>query len=224
MKYFVILPHQLYHKKFIDKDKQIVLWEHPHYFLSFNFNKKKLILHRASMKYYENYLLESGYQVKYIPFNKTFPKIAEYQVFDPIDKIKLPGKYEMIESPNFLLTKELYEIYRNQVTDKFFFKTFYEWGKKQINVIPNIKSKDKDNRKRIPPGTKIPPLPSNKSDKDFIDEASKYVEKHFPNNYGNTDNFIFPISHKVAKTWLKNFIEKKFKDFGPYERQCYSSG
>ena len=42
------------------------------------------------------------------------------------------------------LTKEQYETYRNQVTDKFFFKTFYEWGKKQINVIPNIKSKDSE--------------------------------------------------------------------------------
>ena len=32
-----------------------ILWEHPHYFESFNYNKKKLMLHRGSMKYYYNY-------------------------------------------------------------------------------------------------------------------------------------------------------------------------
>jgi hypothetical protein len=30
----------------------IYLVEHPQYFVKYNFNKKKLILHRASMKYY----------------------------------------------------------------------------------------------------------------------------------------------------------------------------
>jgi deoxyribodipyrimidine photolyase-related protein len=214
---FVILPHQLYNKKYLNKKDQIILWEHPHYFLSHNFNQKKLMLHRASMKYYYDYLKDAGFKVKYLEFQDKFPNISDYTIFDPIDKIDLPNNPEVIESPNFLLTKDLYEEYRKTITEKFFFKTFYEWGKKQINVIPNVKSKDKDNRLRIPPGTIIPKLPTNKSDDEYIKEAAKYVTKHFGNNYGNVENFIFPVSHKVAKTWLKNFIEKKFKDFGPYE-------
>ena len=28
-------------------------------------------------------------------------------------------------------------------------------------------------------------LPDNKSDKKYINEAIKYIKKHFPNNYGN---------------------------------------
>ena len=42
----------------------------------------------------------------------------EYKLFDPINKLKLPGKYEIIDSPNFLLGKELTEKYRKK-TDKF---------------------------------------------------------------------------------------------------------
>ena len=53
----LILPHQLYDKKYIPKDiKDIIIWEHPHYFKKYKYNKKKLVLHRASMKYYYDYL------------------------------------------------------------------------------------------------------------------------------------------------------------------------
>ena len=42
-------------------------------------------------------------------------------------------------------------------------------------------------------------LPTNKSKNDtkYIEEAVKYVEKHFPKNYGTCDNFQLPISHSV---------------------------
>ena len=56
---FVILPHQLFDIKLIRniiKNMDIILWEHPHYFTAYNYNKKKLILHRASMKYYHDML------------------------------------------------------------------------------------------------------------------------------------------------------------------------
>ena len=39
---FIILPHQLFHKKYLPKNiKKIILWEHPQYFTKYNFNKKK---------------------------------------------------------------------------------------------------------------------------------------------------------------------------------------
>ena len=53
------------------------------------------------------------------------------------------------------------------------FHWFYMWGKELVDIIPKIKSKDKENRKKLPKGIKIPPIPSNKSDKHYIDEARK---------------------------------------------------
>ena len=103
---------------------------------------------------------------------------------------------------NFLLTNELQEVYREK-TDKFFFHNFYTWAKKELDIIPNIKSKDKENRQRMPKDFKIPQLPSNdsssKSTKKYIDEAIEYTNKNFPKNYGTTDGFLFPITHKTAK-------------------------
>ena len=28
---------------------------------------------------------------------------------------------------------------------------------------------------------------------------------------------MFPVTHKTAKSWLKNFFKNKFKKFGPYQ-------
>lgn len=142
----VILPNQLFDKKYLDKNDKITLWEHPQYFTKWKYNKKRLMLHIASMNYYKDYLKKAGYKVKYIKYNKEL-KLKNYSIYDPIDRIKLPGNVSILESPNFLLTEENYEKHREK-TDKFFFNSFYMWGKKVIDVIPNVKSQDKDNRKK----------------------------------------------------------------------------
>jgi deoxyribodipyrimidine photolyase-related protein len=212
---FLILPHQLFNKKYLDKKYEYHIYEHPQYFKKYKFNKKKLILHRASMKYYYDYLKDNNFKVKYYDYDEK-PKLTEYTLFDPVDKLKLTGKYTIIDTPNFMLNKELIEKYRNK-TDKFLFTNFYMWSKKELNIYPTLKSKDKMNRKTFNNNINIPKLPSNKSDNKYIKSGINYVKKNFSNNYGNTDNFIYPVTHKTAKKWLKNFISKRFKYFGPYQ-------
>ena len=223
----LILPHQLFDiKKLPSKKemKEIILFEHPQYFTKYNFNKKKLVLHRASMKYYFDYLIKKGYNVKYVNYDKGETIKNCTHCFDPIDKINLSkfgngnGKMEMLESPNFMCTKENYLEYRKK-TQTFFFNSFYMWCKKKVDIIPDIKSQDKYNRNSFDSSIPIPKLPKNSgtSDKKYIEEAKKYVESNFKSNYGEVDNFQFPISHTAANKWLSNFISSKFKVFGPYQ-------
>jgi deoxyribodipyrimidine photolyase-related protein len=68
----------------------------------------------------------------------------------------------------------------------------------------------------VPKGITIPKIPKVKKDK-YYKEALTYVEKHFPKNYGETEEWTFPIDTKGAIKWLKNFIEKRLPKFGPYE-------
>lgn len=225
----IILPHQLFDFKYFPKEEnieEIILYEHPQYFTKYKYNKKRLVMHRASMKAYfdelkSNKTLKNKVKnFKYLEYKdstKSLPK--EAIIFDPIDKLKLPSGWKMIESPNFLLTKEQYQKYRDTKSKKFFFNSFYMWGKKEIDLIPNLKSQDSANRKKMPVGTKIPKLPSNvsKSEEKYIKEAIEYVEKEFPKNYGTSDDFVFPITRRGAKAWLKDFIKKRFKDFGSYQ-------
>ena len=51
----LLLPNPLFDSKYFPKDKEIkkiIIYEHPQYFTKYNFNKKKLVLRKVSMKYY----------------------------------------------------------------------------------------------------------------------------------------------------------------------------
>ena len=50
--------------------------------------------------------------------------------------------------------------------------------KNELDIIKNIKSKDKDNRKRLPKDSDVPSLPNIKECK-YIKEAIKYVNSNF---------------------------------------------
>jgi deoxyribodipyrimidine photolyase-related protein len=215
MNLFLILPNQLFDKKYLNKNYNYIIYEHPHYFKAYNYNKKKIILHRSSMKYYYDYLKYYNFNVKYINYNEKFD-IVDYTMFDSIDKIKLSPNRIVLESPNFLLNKELYEKYRNK-TKTFFFNSFYMWSKKELNIIPTIKSLDKENRNKLNEDIDIPDLSPNIIDTNYIKLGINYVNKNFKDNCGNTDNFIYPISHKTSKKWLIDFIKNKLNNFGNYQ-------
>ena len=66
MDIFIILPlinclilHILISKSLPLNTKKIFIWEHPDFLQKYKFNKKKLLLHRASMKYYHDYLVKN---------------------------------------------------------------------------------------------------------------------------------------------------------------------
>ena len=214
MSRLLVLPNQLFDIKYFTKDiKNVVLYEHPQYFTKYNFNKKKLVLHRASMKKYQDYLEKKGYHVDYLDYSQKLPSNFDI-IFEYTDKLKIPKK-EIIPTPNFLLSMELLEKYRKK-TDKFFFNAFYMWSKKELNILPGVKSQDKSNRKRMPKNLNVPSVPKIKNNA-FVKEAIEYVEKHFSKNYGNCDNFNYPIDHDTAHKWLSEFINKKFNNFGDYQ-------
>jgi deoxyribodipyrimidine photolyase-related protein len=193
----------------------VILYEHPQYFKKYKFNKKKLVLHRASMKYYDDLLKKNNFKVQYVDFKTKLPS-GKHLYFDPIDKLKLKG--HMIETPNFLLSKELMEKYRKK-TKSFMFTNFYMWSKKELDIYPSLKSMDKMNRDRFNNKVKIPKLPSNSNavDSKYIKEAITYVNSNFQNNYGNTDGFMYPVTHATAKKWLVDFFKKRLNNFGPYQ-------
>ena len=123
----LIFPHQLFKKsELLDKSKCYYLVEEHLFFTQYPFHKEKLVLHRASMKAYEQYLLQEGYQVQYIDSTDALhdcrlliahlakEKFTEIQIIDPVDyllmrRIKRAStsnniQLQVFESPNFLNT------------------------------------------------------------------------------------------------------------------------
>lgn len=241
---FLLFPVNLFKKEELPDNKEMIYYlvEEPVYFgmrdIKMNFVQQKLVLHRASMKYYKDYLSDKKIDHEYINFDKVsddydFLKkksrdLKKIHIFDPTDHFllrklekiakKFNAELEIHENPNFLTpVADLEKFAKNR--KKFFHATFYEWQKKRMNILKGRKSYDKENREGPPKsGLKIPDLPPNKDLKSkYVKEAIAYVRKNFPKNYGNAEDFLYPITHETSEAWFKHFLKNRFDKFGKYQ-------
>ena len=66
-KCFIVFPNQLFKQTILeDSDFQIFLVEEDLFFKQYNFHKQKILFHRSSMKFYQEYLLKKGLNVQYV--------------------------------------------------------------------------------------------------------------------------------------------------------------
>ena len=201
MIFLYILPNQIYNFKYFEKLSfdRIIMWEHPMFFKHYKFNKKKLILHRASMKQLFDTLENKGYNVNYIEYHDKHKVEKDSILYDPINEMKDFNFSRLIEPPNFLVPKSyLNDIYvgKKSKTSMSFTNYFYPRIKSYINVLKNIPSQDEKNREGDISNAErkqMKPLPVFRNNR-YTKEAIEYIDKHFPSNYGNSDNFIFPTT------------------------------
>ena len=241
-KIFIILPTQLFHSNNSNLDEMDIIYliEEPYYFTSKPFHKQKLMLHRASMKYYYDYLnsnskLNLKDKIKYIEFDE-FSKIKkrkddEFYMYDPIDN-EMIEKYSKLfkikfhHSPSFLETREELDEYRNKFTNKknyYHDRSFYRWQRKRLNLlmeddktpVGNSWSFDKENRNKFDKDYKEDKIKT--YDNNYLREARTYVKKNFNDNFGNIDNFYYPITSEEVANHLNNFIKNRLETFGKYQ-------
>jgi len=201
-----------------------------------HFHKNKLVLHRASMKYF--YDEEIKCQKHYVEFDteleEVFKKLknSRIMVYEPKDFLlekrlnklakECEFEIEFIDNPGFLTSPEIYNEYFDN--HKYFMTPFYIEQRKRLNILVDKNSKplhgkwtfDTENRLKIPKNLEIPKIKIF-GNNEYVIEAKKYIEKHFTSNLGITDNFIYPINHKEALNALHVFLKERLNEFGPYE-------
>ena len=252
MSIFLIFPNQLFQNiANLQAAKTIYLLEHPLFFgkrkIQMGFNKKKLILHRASMKYYEDYLKKNtsakiiykDYQelAKYPnglpPTFKSLKGVTYYKTIDhELEKfLKITPQKTALEPLNFMTTDEEFAAYYATVKSrkKPFFQTgFYKWQRERLQILmKNGKpvggklTYDNENRCPLPKNIKLPEVVIQRDPKStpYIKEAIAYIEKHFPKNPGISSQAEFwcPIHWNEAKPWLSAFLHQRFRLFGTYQ-------
>lgn len=237
---FLIFPHQLYNNNTYLKNttEDIYLIEEPRYFTDFKFHKLKLAYHRATMKKYYDILKKKKYKVTYINYtdvtNSFYKSIKSVTIIDPADH-KLLKKMEflfgkkltILENPNFLIkNSELPEIKKEIYSkNKYSHDEFYKYQRKKLDILLDSKQKpqggkwsyDSENRLPLPKNHQVPKTIGKIKTNKYIKEAISYVEKHFPNNYGSLEYFIYPIDSKSSKLWLNKFLKERLVNFGKYE-------
>lgn len=238
----LIFPHQLLKDTgHLDKKQPVYLVEEFLFFKQYKFHKQKIAFHRASMKYYEQFLLKAGFNVNYIEANdqlsdvRKLIKHLEKEKFTDIFIVDVCDNWlekrinntklniKIADNPIFINTKEdLKEYFDGK---EFYHQTdFY----KQQRIFRNILMKagkplggkwtfDTENRKKYPKNKKAPSIsfPDNSA---FYEEAKTYTEKHFGKNYGNLTSYqLYPTTFEDAEKWLDQFLELRFAEFGVYE-------
>jgi len=243
----LIFPHQLFKKsEILDKEKVHFLVEELLFFTQYTFHKEKLVLHRASMKAYHAYLIQEGYQVKYIESTDELhdcrlliqhlsdKKFTSISVIDPSDYLLLRRiktactacniDLHISESPSFLNTLASTQNYFAS-KKKYFQTDFYTTQRKRRHLLMDKDGKpeggkwtfDAENRSKFPKKEKVPELPVSTSS-NFISEAAQYVQKNFPNNYGDIGKqHLFVIDFEDSEKWLDTFLQERFEKFGIYE-------
>jgi len=243
---FIIFPHQLFYpNKWLQPDLPVILVEEFLFFKQYNFHQQKIMLHRASMKSYENYLLQNGYQVTYIDSPDDRSDVREL-----IDWLAAEGCKEIrfIQTTDDWLQKRIakkcvqHQIKIKEYPTEYFlndmgsandyfdkkrsyFQTaFYIDQRKKRKILVDDKlqpaggewSYDHYNREKMPKGEILPRLFSPPGN-EFVAEAKQYIDKYFSKNYGETNQFFYPVNPEQAKSWLQDFFEKRFEKFGVYE-------
>jgi len=128
-----------------------------------------------------------------------------------------------VDSPGFIQSKNDFKDYLDSVS-KPFMHTYYQRQRKKLNILMDKSGKplhgklsfDKENRKKLPKGVRIPDMPENTRTSHTKDVIA-LVDKLFPDHPGNTTNFQWATTRKDALKQLDFFLDEKFNDFGPYE-------
>jgi len=241
----IIFPHQLFkNTSVLEEIDNVLLVEEYLFFKQYKFHKQKIAFHRASMKAFAKYLTSKGKSVDYFDatdkksdIRKLLPYLKDKSVeiihiIDPTDNYlekRIKNYSEGIDikwydNPLFINTKAELSSFFKPTKKKFFQTSFYKNERKNRNILMTGDSPqggkltfDSENRKKYPKG-KTPPSIQFPNKTIYHKEAEKYVEINFSGNYGDLNDFIvYPIDFKSAETWLQQFFEFRFHEFGAYE-------
>ncbi len=244
----LIFPHHLFENNpALKNGRTVFILEEQLFFKDFkyniNFHKKKLVLHRASLRYFSHLLQGRGYDVIYVEYlpHSEMENLAWALEKEDVKKLYCMEliDYELekrlnsfcngngitlveLEGPGFLSSREwINNYFKNK--KRYFMTSFYIAQRKRLNILLRDGKPeggkwgyDVENRKKIPKEMDIPLIwkPENNS---YVREAQEYVSSVFSDNPGDVKDFFYPVTHEDAKTWFSDFIKNRLKYFGDYE-------
>lgn len=242
----LVFPHQLFkNNPCLNKHRRIFIVEDDLFFNYQPFHKMKLIMHRASMKFYADFLMNKGFRVTYVEL-EDYKNLAHFfkhcfggeevkciHYVDPVDfllskRLRKASKLANLETvqyvtPMFLNSPDLNEEHLGSEKEHYRMADFYKKQRVYFDILMDQKkpvggswSFDKENRKSLPKNY-VSPFPNFPAKNQYVERATEYVQQNFPIHPGEVQHFIFPITFDDAQELLDNFLTFRFHDFGPYQ-------
>ena len=242
--YHFIYPHQLF-PSLPNATCIVVLIEDPLFFYDSTFDvayhKQKLVLHRATMKAYQQRLKKHQRKTHYIDYQDALKQAHfsllnngdQVTIYDPTDhalskriKHALKDKdvtFTVLENPNFMTSLETLKSFFETDGQAFLMRDFYRFQRQRLNVlmeggkpIGGQYSFDGENRKKMPKSI-VPPAVYQAPSSDILEEAKTYVNHHFSEHLGDVEPFSYPYTRNQALKAMEEFFEQRFDAFGPYQ-------
>lgn len=241
----LIFPHQLFTPAVtpsLDPARTVYLVEESLFITEFPTHVQKQLLHRLSLRAYQEELQALGYTVNYLGLDayKTTESIFQKLAADKVTKVHsidttddwLERRIELYshryhldlvryESPLFLLSKSD-AIVRYQKSGRHM-AHFYKKMRVDFRMLVELDdtpvggrwSFDSENRKKVPKGTTLP------DDITFIEtpevaEACAWQRALPGEHYGEAKVWV-PYTRTGAQKFLEEFLRARFTAFGPYE-------
>ncbi len=243
----IVFPHQLFEQNILVTNcNKIYLIEEHLFFSQLKFHKQKIAFHRASMKYYEQFLQSLQVTVHYID---SFNELSDIRLLIPYLKKMEVNHIEYIDTTDDWLEKRIsITLKKNQQTfvkhnnpqflntsqeissyfmgKKRMFQTdFYKHQRLSRKILIDSEGKpaggkwtyDDENRLKYPKDKKVPTTHFQQSNI-YHTEANKYTKLYFPENYGELNSdYLYPVTFDESKEWLELFLSNRFLEFGSYE-------
>lgn len=245
----VLYPHQLYRPEstVFATSRPVYLVEEALFLTEFPTHRQKLLLHRLSLKAFEQELIALGYRVvyldvhEYIDTEAVFAKLSR----DGITELHLPDSTDdWLEkriqeyTEKFQLTRVWYpsEIFflsegyqERYLASKKHMAAFYKNMRKDFKILMESDgtstggewSFDSENRQKLP---KDIPLPADITyiRNDDTKAANEWLEGLPGEHYGATDVWV-PYTRAGAEAYLQEFLTDRLAQFGPYEDAIHTN-
>lgn len=242
----IVFPHQLFEENpCLDKHRRVFLLEDDLFFNYQSFHKQKLVLHRASMKFYADFLRNKGFRVTYIDYadyedlgaffkrDLSDELVKKVHFCDPVDDYLSKRIYRysnesnvervQYETPMFLNNNDDNEKALGKEKEYYRMSDYYRQQRKRLEIlIEDGKplhgkwSFDADNRKSLPKNYQAP-TPFIPKKNQYVSKAIEYVESEFSDHPGSVEEFIYPVTFEEARDSLHHFLEFRFDNYGPYQ-------
>jgi len=207
-------------------------------------NKHKIAFIFAAMRHLRDALREQGFDVHYIPYEQgvtslqeavleTLPHCdaqrlrvcepGEYRLLAALRDWQLPVPLEIVPDDRFLCSREDFERWahgRKQLR----MEHFYRQMRVQHALLLDENGKpeggrwnfDKENRRGWRSQQPVPTRPDTSPDA-LTRDVIALVEREFPDNPGNLDEFYLATDHAGAERAFEWFLEHALVHFGSYQ-------
>jgi len=236
-----VYPHQLFEENpAVASAEHVYIIEEPLFFTQMPFHKKKLMLHRASMRWYADSLKKAYTYVSFDEieetadiFNKLSTEVSTVHITEVVDdwlkkRLTAGAKERSVDikwhaTPLFILDDaDISSVITDSPPTRL--ESFYRTLRKQTGILVENGTPvggewnyDEKNREKLPDDISLP-APPEENTSTYVTSARTYIREHFPKNYGSgNDVFYYPVTRPQASTWLTRFFAHRFAQFGPYQ-------